>query len=1111
MSNAALEAWRDDSRNADAQVQEQLQKAAKSGSNDAWAALALVRLQNGTSAASAAGELEWLGNPVQRDEAFLEACGQIRTPGNGTAVEVVLDNLQVFPELARSSIVIPELRRAADASEIGAQAFARKYPRPQILEAVQAPLTWIHGVRVGVWSFSERPEYFTFLPAEPQRLVVTGKGPDRVSSLVSAIVNDLASERNCPSDLVLVGFAQLDLKDPGSKDNGPEAWTVDQFCEAVTNLAKKEGASEAIGGAGLGYIRTLAPRVLRHTVRMAKEAFQRVDQESGFVSNLEIELQSLALAEGGLSDVSATGPVESMPVLAEYKVRGAPLEVELNVAGLGNEPYARVVKEYKGSVRRQRVAEWERRLGLYEDWGRGAINQWRTLRMMNAKALEAYSTTIGWEVNFETATQVPLDPPRRIDGAQRLQSLPAFIVDNLAWWALAKYRIEAVSRQIDFHPWMDSYLIDAFLRGQLLQHEERGLQRAYEKWQQDWRPLALNALDGALRNWGLSLLDIATEQTVFRVMKKTPEKVVLRILHVWDPSVDEAPGISAGGATLFRPRFARRAATFLPGKSAQKMANQMLQDALAATRVDGPDLVASLALDSGGAIDRFMDTMAEPLHKNGIAGDMEKAANEAVHLDPFLRFGFSRKMQALKFVSQYVPLAQEFGQERKKAGAVPDFLAWEIYLVALAVKEHIETLNGFQDHVSDLVLGSIWRRSEPLNSGLESILNLKGWSAWQIAAAAGSLGPVTEVVSAMLANCGRTYSAEFLGDLVTLLKTKYPAYAEQCFLSEHGPPRSKELNERSVPDCLNGWTLVSFFLALGDAAAQLAHMLIPGGQGLDRALLMTLIAQLEARHMHDAFPDLQRSLASLVEELKKYLGANDVVSIEYASSKIRSVVAGLTTEAAAAYQAAAVRDGRYGIAWLRLAGLKWSLGQYREGLSILAGPHPAPDLRAAQLPLALAVRLARGSLTFSIAKLDGNWKSPAGTLLSIQGPDHSGTLTVEFTGSQYPNPKLGKCLISGLTGDDAQLLVDFMRKYEPDLLRSAGRHTLEDWFSLVQVPSWGRRGSIAKAIKEDAEFATLAAGVCLGTPPAMQFPERSASPPRLQAWLDADVVNSLEW
>jgi hypothetical protein len=57
VSNAALEAWNDSSRNADAQVQEQLQKAAISGSNEAWVALALVRLQNGTRAASATGRL----------------------------------------------------------------------------------------------------------------------------------------------------------------------------------------------------------------------------------------------------------------------------------------------------------------------------------------------------------------------------------------------------------------------------------------------------------------------------------------------------------------------------------------------------------------------------------------------------------------------------------------------------------------------------------------------------------------------------------------------------------------------------------------------------------------------------------------------------------------------------------------------------------------------------------------------------------------------------------------------------------------------------------------------------------------------------------------------
>jgi hypothetical protein len=1048
---------------------------------------------------------------VQRNEAFLEACGQIRAGNNGTAVQVVLDSLEIFPELVRSAIVVPELRKAAAAAKGGKPEFSRKYSRPQILEVLEAPLTWIHGARVGVWSFPERTNAFLFEAPEPRFLLVTGRGPGGVSSRVSANVNDLASERNCAADLVLAGFARFDLRESSGQEEGPEKWTADQFCSAVAELAKEEGASGAISAVGPSYIRSLAPRVLRHTVGIMKQTFQGMEHENGFVRNVDLDMERLGAAEDRLAGGSSETLIESMPVLAEYRIQGEPLEVELNDACLGSEAYANVVREYKGAVRRQRVEEWERRLGRYQNWGQGSIGEWQRLRKMDEVALEAYSTLIHWEVNLETATRVPLDPPKRISGAERLQSLSPFIADNLAWWALAKYRIKTVSKQADFHAWMDSYLVDAFLRGEELPLEERELQRHFESWKQEWRPLALQAMEGALRKRGVRLADIATEQTVFRVVNRTKEKVVLRVLHVWDASLDEAPGIREGGLSLYRPRFGGRSATLVEGRRAQEAANRHLEKALAAGANGGPELVAALGVDSGAAIDSLADRMAEPLRKRGITKDLEKAAEEAARLDPLLRFRFWQKLRASRTIQEYLLLAQECDRESKRAGAPPDLLAWEIYLVGAAVKDGIGGLAIFQAQYGNAGLLFELGQQSALRASSEVVKTMRGWSVWQIAEAAGTSGGERDIISSILKNYGGQYSVETLGMLPALLRSKDFSYAEQCFVSEGGPPRSAELDERSAPKCLEGWTAVCFFLAMGDAAAELALPLIPGGQGLDSALLGKLIQHLESQLIRDAFPDVESRRVRLIEELKKFLGASDVVSLEFASSKIRSAVIELTDDAAAAYRAGAMRDGRHGAGWLRLAGLKWSLGQYGEGLSILAGPPPAAHLEAGRFPLALALRMAGGSLSFSMERKGGSWTSPSETLLSFSGPEDSGSLTAEFLRSLYPHPKIGECVISGLALEDAQLLGSFLQMYGPETLRSVGSASLEEWFSLLQVPTLGPRGGLASAMGPEARFAFLAAGVYLGVPPPLLPLEGQEPVQRPKAWQDGEVITSLAW
>ena len=132
-------------------------------------------------------------------------------------------------------------------------------------------------------------------------------------------------------------------------------------------------------------------------------------------------------------------------------------------------------------------------------------------------------------------------------------------------------------------------------------------------------------------------------------------------------------------------------------------------------------------------------------------------------------------------------------------------------------------------------------------------------------------------------------------------------------------------------------------------------------------------------------------------------------------------------------------------------------------------------------------------------------------LSTAEGPDDSGRLTLEIFRASYPPRKIGRCVISGLDAADAQMLADFFRRYDADLLRSVGRRSFKDWISLVRVPSLGRWGSLATACEQGAELAVLAASVYLGAPHALRLTEAKDSMTRPRAWLGDEVLTSLNW
>ncbi len=1059
---------------------------------------------------------------MRRDEALLEACSQIHEGNSGTAIEVVLDNLEVFPKLVRSVIVIPELLKAAANSKMGRQPFCRDRGRPQIIEAIQCPRTWMYGSRIGVWSFSERKYSYPYSSSEPRVLIVIGEGPEPLNSEVSAIVHDLASERDSDSDLVVTGFCRFDLNDEGKSGNQSERWPASEFVKAVERIALSHGAQDVVELVGTEYVKTLAPQVLRPTVGLAKQALERLEQETGFVTNSEFDMASIVDAEADLLHASKAATRDPMPVLAEYRLRGEPLEIELTTVCLGIEDYERVAREYTRTVQRQRVDEWERRRRIYEDWYAGSIQEWRRLKQMNSHDLQNYTVFVHWTVNFETAQRERVDPPIRRNGLDRLGELPKFIVDNLAWWALAEHRIEVVSKHGDFQRWMQSCLLDAFLRGRCLPERDQNLKLIYDSWQRSWRPIALHALDSALRRCGITLSDIAVEQTLFRVVKKTNTKVTLRVLHIWDPSVDSVPELSKPGVTLYRSRFAGRREKSESGREAQAHAIELLNEALARVPQRWPDLVTALSMDSGRAIDRLMSQLAEPLQKQDLHKEIEKLQAEALEIDAFLKFQFQQKLQAVKTINDIVTLAQQCAREGRRKKAVPDFLGWALFLMAEAVQNGIEDLASSPKYESLLLLKANLHTlarydveqllpSYLIDLNLEAVKRMKGFSPWQIVGAAASAGPEAEAIDAILKNFCGGQPVEPLGPLLALLRSKNAAYAERCLDSEGPPPISDEQEKCSAPNCFTDWKLVCYYIAFGDAALAFRRILEDGIQGNDKGVLQTLIERAKSMEIPPAFPDLHGRRRKLVEDVTSYVSAGDLVSLEFATRRIRKESADLLDEAEGAYHAAAVRDRRYGVAWLRLAGLKWMTKQYRGALYAIIGPSPVEDLHAGHFPLAVAVRLAGGQLSFSPSrgKQDDTWM-PENATLAVDGPNVSGKLIVSLREYQA-NTDVERCVISDLCTDDAQLLAAFFRKYELDMFHSTGTAGFEQWLSLIQIPSLGFRGGVAAAMEQGARFAVLAAGAYLGISQVLDIPGISDPFERPRTWLDTDVITALQW
>jgi hypothetical protein len=161
------------------------------------------------------------------------------------------------------------------------------------------------------------------------------------------------------------------------------------------------------------------------------------------------------------------------------------------------------------------------------------------------------STVIHCVVNFETAGRERSIRPGESTERRDSKDGPSSSRTISHGGALAKHRIEIVSAEPDFQPWMDSYLVDAFLRERPLPERDTDLKCVYESWQRQWRPIALHALDAALRKHGLALTEIAIEQTVFKIVRKAEGKCFAPVVsHIGSVS-RSGPGDSGTAVTLY--------------------------------------------------------------------------------------------------------------------------------------------------------------------------------------------------------------------------------------------------------------------------------------------------------------------------------------------------------------------------------------------------------------------------------------------------------------------------------------------------------------------------------------------------------------------------------
>jgi hypothetical protein len=617
--SVVVDAWAKYSRETNSAVQQTLWEIFQSGSGNgvpAYHSLAILILENGLRTElperlDGTKMAETVGG--ERAAAFLRVCdelylGNLRAalPNFITAVSAVPHGLERFKFLP----IVAEIAKREDNCLVR---FFHEDSRSQLMEILEAPPTWIYGGRIACWSF---------LSADRDQVAfeTTGHGPPQICTRFSAVINNLAHERNCNSDLILAGASFFDLRDrPSHRLSSDTALgggelSENDLKERAHKLATKLGVKDILNDPDISF-KELAERVSRPSIERTLNSLQQIETEMGLVEHHVMNESCRESVLEGLASGCPAAATEPFPVLLPYRVEGKRLRLRLPLICFGAEEYEEVVEEYRRSTLAEMRQEWIRRLETHEKWCGNFVELYLQLRSKGEEILKKSTIYIQYEINDITLTRKRLAPPRPESEFNYLAELPGWILMELGYWAWADYSLELLQKEeSEFKPhWEQNLLIDAFLRNYPMSVGNPRLNAALEKWQRNWRPLVLLMLGDCLRLQGMTLADIALENTVFRVVDQDETSLVLEPSHIWDACKDPAPRELAG-KTVFAPHFGSRRRVTLPALETQKNALKMLNKSLIEP-IQRAGLRQCLKLDSGAVLDKLVATACEGLNR----------------------------------------------------------------------------------------------------------------------------------------------------------------------------------------------------------------------------------------------------------------------------------------------------------------------------------------------------------------------------------------------------------------------------------------------------------------------------------------------------------------
>ena len=1150
--NAALGSWDRHVGQASPEIQDALWRQTQAQADDsrlALVALAMIALNTGlpTEVLSALGN-----RSCEPAKALLQGCQDIWAGRAVDSLNSVHLWLTELPGAVVRNRLLSVLCAAAANAPPAQQTFFAEDDRPQLLELTEAPLTSIYGGRIACWTFLKdsssemsSENYQVGMPGRfrrprtvPTKFAVTGHGPTAVCARVSAILSSLAEERDCPTDLILAGTSFFDLTADVSHAAGHTELDNGGLEQRIIALAKNldvgDEMQEYIRGEGAELLTGFRRDVLEPTVENTHKALAAVEADMGFVVNTDVDAQELENATGTLETGGAYTASSSFPVLVEHRHRGNPLRVRIPVQCIGIREFEHVAVTYRQSVRREIGQELARRRRKYEEWSKQFAASYRSIldELTNGgvAALESRTIYIHYNVDLETATETRLDPPQPITELEYLVRLPAMLTQQLAFWAWTTFRSEKLAEQEEFAPhWARTCLVDAFLRGWPLPTDDEHLNAARVEWQDTWRPLALCTLDGALAEQGLSLSQIAAENTIFKVedAEEDDDFLSLSVLHVWDPFHDAAPDLK-GQAAIFQSAFGKRRRCLSAARDAQLEAAETMGRALAGTQVDALAACRALAIDSGKAV----DLLAEHLCRPYIRADLDDQIAEVLRLvrskiDPLTDLRVRERFVECSTLAEVISLALECGEEGRKKGPPPDFLAWELFLAGVAMRN---VAANARNHA-----GSSTRL--PAGVELEDILAVADYTPWRVVRAvveggqeAGVMESLLQIVMPSHQHSGddpgpfrgrrpapkkRSVTAEpsasvsmngsRLRHTYELLAERDKAYASACLQSDGPPPESRERRAQYAPWCLTDQDRVVLDIAQGDTAFSFAWDIGHGRDSLTQERLLEKLGIVEQTDVPAFFESLRSCRTRLIESLRNVKTRCDRVSLGAASGHISEAVAEAAAIAESSYLHAVERDTQTGCAILRLARFKWLTAHYREALSALIGPPAAADLAACRLPFALAVRAAGGKLEPRAMGAD-KWNGPDGGVFEVVRAPQSLMLRLLLD-----SDIVGECAVSELCEADITLLEEFFTRYRPDMLLSCGAASFEEWASLIRVPNLGPLAATAQALQGETQQAVLTAMVYLAVPEVLARPPYEDAAARPAQWLAESVVTAVEW